>query len=122
MSIYTEAPSVYELAQLAKQLRQAQLEHWQPAIVPAQRHLDRVRGDLLVIPAPYHIWAAKPNGRPKYPAVGIRPWTPRWAVTCYLTGCGTFDNTHPTFASAVSAGVRHCQAHGLQPHKPRQSA
>ena len=113
-----KTPSVYELAQLARQLRQAELEHWQTAVVPAQRPVNHCRGNHIVIPAPYHIWAAKPNGRPQYPAVGIRPYLNQWAFSCYLTGCRTFDSAHDTFASAVSAGIRHCQHHGMQPGAP----
>ena len=123
MTVYAAMPSVYELAQLAMRLRQAELEHWQTAIVPAQRRLDRVRGDLLVIPAPYHIWATKPNGRPQYPAIGIRPWLQPWinqlcwCVDCYLNGCGTPTTvcTRPDFASAVLAAVQHLEANGMSP-------
>ena len=110
-------------AQLAVRLRRSGLQEWQDAVVPnaSVNPTERVRGGGFGKAAPCHIWAAKPRGRPHYPAACLlRIATPAarpWFASCSVPGCKSGPLARrATFAAAVGDAIAHLRdQHGMQP-------
>ena len=108
-------PSAMELAAASAALRRAGHAAWLPALRPAPPDPDSIR-----LPPVYHLWAAKPRGRPRRP-VGkishVTVMTHFYCAVCARRGCAYFNDAI-RFQDCVLDLVEHCRSHGLEPFIP----